>query len=73
MRELYDAPEGLTGEQILSRYNAEEIIKARMIRLINNNQIILRDGRYHVDSPVMLGISKIIVFMKSIILGKRTG
>lgn len=70
LRELYDAPEGLTEEQILSRYNAEEIINVRMARLLSNNQVILRDARYYVGSPAMLVMSKILVLMKLIVLGK---
>lgn len=72
LRELYDAPEGLTKEQVLSRYSAEDIVNVRMARLLNNNQIISRGGRYYVNSPVMLFISKLIVLMKLIVLGKRS-
>lgn len=70
LRELYDTPVGLTKEKILKRYNAEEIINLRIVRLLNNGQIILRNGRYYVGSPVMLIISRTIVFMKIIILGR---
>jgi len=70
--ELYDAPDGLTREGILKRYNAEEVINIRLDRLLNNGQIILRDGRFYIGSPVVLFISKIIVFLKLIILGRRS-
>jgi len=71
LRELYDAPGGLTEEQILSKYNAKEIVSIRLTRLLNNNQIILRDARYYVANSVMVFISKALVFMKLVILGKR--
>lgn len=72
LRELYETPAGLTKAQILSRYNAEEMINIRMGRLLNNNQVILRDQRYYVASPVMLLISKVIILMKLVILGKES-
>lgn len=72
LRELYDAPDGLTKEQILARYNAAEIINIRLARLINNNQVILRDEKYYTGSPVMLFISKTIVLIKRIVLGKAS-
>lgn len=71
LRELYDAPGGLTEGQILSKYNAKEIINIRLTRLLNNNQIIVSNARYYVANPAMLFISKTLVFMKLIILGKR--
>lgn len=72
LRELGDAPEGLTEEQVLSRYNAGEIVDLRLARLLSNNQVILRDARYYVGSPAMLFISKILVLMKLVVLGKRS-
>lgn len=70
LRELDQAPLGLTKEEILCRYNAEEIINRRMSRLMNNGQIKLCDGRYYIGSPVMLLISRIIVLLKVLILGR---
>jgi len=72
LRELYDAPEGLTEVQLLSRYSAAEVIDIRMVRLINNAQIIQRDGKYFVGSPVMLSISKIILMLKWLVIGKKS-
>lgn len=72
LRELYDAPFGLTREEILKRYNAEEIINIRMNRLLNNGQVILRDGRYYACRQVMLFISKTIIFMKLIVSGRES-
>ncbi|MDD5505564.1 MAG: hypothetical protein PHR73_02265, partial [Candidatus Omnitrophica bacterium] len=72
LRELYDSGSGLNKEEILSRYNAEEVVVLRMKRLVNNHQIILRAGRYYVGSPVMLLIAKAIVLMKLVVLGKKS-
>lgn len=72
LRELDEMPTGLTREDMLKRYNAQEIINIRMNRLMHNGQIVLRDGRYYVGSPVMLLISKAIVLMKLVVLGKKS-
>ena len=72
LRELYEAPFGLSREEILKKYNAPEIINIRTSRLLNNGQIILRYGRYYIASPVMLLISKAIVLMKLVVLGKKS-
>ncbi len=72
LRELCDSPQGLTKEEILSRYNAAEVINMRMIRLLNNRQVILRDLKYYTGSLVVLFISQAVILMKSIVLGKRS-
>ena len=70
LRDLYDAPGGLREEDLLSRYNAREVVNIRLTRLLSNNQIILRDSKYYIASPVMLLISKAVFFMKVVISGK---
>lgn len=70
--ELRDFPDGLSKEELLKRYNAQEAIALRVARLLANGQIILRDGRYYIGSPIVLIISKIIVFLKVILLAKRS-
>ena len=72
LRELSASPEGLTEKEILKRYNADEIIAVRMERLLNNKQVIMRAGRYYIGNPTMLLISKLIVVIKLIVLGKRS-
>ncbi len=73
LRELYEAAEGLTKEEILKRYNAKGIINVRVNRLLNNGQIVLREGRYYIGNPLMLFISKSIISLKFIVLGKKSG
>lgn len=72
IRELYESNDGLSLDELLARYNAKEIIERRLSRLINNRQIILKDGRYYIANLTMLFITKIIVGMKLVILGKRS-
>jgi len=70
LREIYPFADGLTIDEILDRYNAREMVEKRMARLLNNNQIICRDGKYYLGSKTMLITSKIILTMKKLLLGK---
>lgn len=72
LRELYDSKEGLNLEEILSRYNAKEIIQKRINRLIDSRQIILKDDKYYIANPIMLLTSKFILMLKLILLGKKS-
>ncbi|OIO38381.1 MAG: hypothetical protein AUJ75_02940 [Candidatus Omnitrophica bacterium CG1_02_49_10] len=60
LRELASSKDGLTLEELLKRYNAEEIIERRLKRLMDNRQISLKNGRYYIENPVMLYIAKSI-------------
>jgi hypothetical protein len=72
LRELHESNGGLTLEEILKRYNAEAMVELRLQRLISSGQIILKDGRLHVGKPVLSFISKIIILMKLILLGRKS-
>jgi hypothetical protein len=72
LRELYDSKEGLSMEEILAKYNAREIFKKRTERLVNNGQVLFRNGRYTICNPTMLFIAKAIVILKMAVLGKRS-
>jgi len=71
LRELYGAADGLTKEEILKRYNAKEIVNLRVSRLLKSGQIVLSEGRYYIKNPLMAFISKLIYFLKFIVLGKQ--
>ncbi|MFH1492410.1 MAG: hypothetical protein ABIE81_03615 [Candidatus Omnitrophota bacterium] len=72
LRELYEAGDGLKLGELLNRYSAKEIFQKRTNRLINSGQIIFKDGKYYIGKPTVLWISKIIIALKIIILGKRS-
>lgn len=72
LRELYDAPQGLSREEMLSRYNAEDIINVRIARLLGNNQVILRDAKYYIGTPAVLFIAKMITLTKLIVSGRKS-
>lgn len=72
VRELYDSDGGLSLEGILERYNAGDIVQKRIGRLLNNRQIIEKDGRYYIGNPVMLLMANIMVAMKLLFLGRES-
>jgi hypothetical protein len=72
LRELYSANTGLSKDQLLVRYNATIVIGNRINRLLASEQIIEKNGRYFINSPIMLLMSKSIIFMKYMLLGKRS-
>lgn len=72
LRELYDVSDGLSLGDILDRYNARDIVRLRINRLLDNGQLVYHDGRYYTGKPAMLLISKAIIATKLIILRKRS-
>jgi len=72
LRELYEAKNGLTMDEILSCYNAKSILDIRLARLLNNGQIISGQGRYFIKSPVVLLMARAMILMKLIVMGGKT-
>ncbi len=72
LRELSESKGGFTREQLLERYSALEIIERRLTRLLGNGQILCKDDAYYIGSPVVLLMAKSLVFLKFILLGKKS-
>jgi hypothetical protein len=72
LREIYDSESGLTQDEIVKRYNSREIIDRRLERLLDNGQVIRKNGRLYIGKPVVLLIAKIILFLKIFIIGKKS-
>jgi len=72
IREIYEAPEGLHEAELLNQYNARQMVELRMGRLLSKGQVIQKDNRYYIANPTMLMISKAIVFLKILFLGKTS-
>ncbi len=72
LRELQESKNGLTLEGILERYNAFSIINVRLQRMISKKQIVLQEGRYYIGKPVMLYMAKTLIFLKWILLRRRS-
>jgi len=64
LRELKKTSNGLTLDDILRAYNAKEIIENRLSRLLKSGQIIEKNNKYYIGKPVMLLMSRAILFAK---------
>ena len=72
IRELFDSEKPLTFEEIQKRYNARMIVDIRLQRLLNTGQIHEKNNRYFIGKLTLLSISKLIILMKLMIIGKRS-
>jgi hypothetical protein len=72
LREIQESRCGLSMNEILMRYNAEEIIEKRLNRLINNGQIIYKSNKYFIGKPMMLLIAMVIRTIKLILIGRKS-
>ena len=72
IRELYDSKTALSMDEILNRYSSKTVIEKRINRLLHNGQIVYRHSRYFIGNLTMIRISKIILFMKYGLLGKKS-
>ena len=72
LRELHDSKDGLSMEEILNRYNANDIIEKRISRLLSNGQIVLKEGKYFAGNSTVLLMNRAMILMKLVVLGKRS-
>ncbi len=70
IRELHESPGGLSLEQVLKRYNAGVILENRLGRLLNNRQIVLKDGRYYLQGRFMIFAARSVLALKEFLLGR---
>ncbi|MDD5436724.1 MAG: hypothetical protein PHX20_04180 [Candidatus Omnitrophica bacterium] len=69
--EIYGSRDGLSLKEILARYNADEIVKKRIARLLGNGQLVYKDGRYFIGRPVVLFIAGTVMVLKLLFLGRK--
>ncbi len=72
LRELKESAGGLTLNEILSRYNAKEIIERRISRLIQTGQVKLDNNKLFIGKPLVLIMARFLIFLKIILLGKKS-
>ena len=73
LRELKDSGAGLTLNEVLARYNAEEIFENRISRLLRTGQIISANGKYYIGKPFLLHMARFLAFLKFILMRKKDG
>jgi hypothetical protein len=70
--ELYAAgPRGLTVPEVLTVYNAQMVLDARLHRLLSSGQIVERGGRYFLRRRVLLHGAHALVVLKILLLRRR--
>ncbi|MGA9755832.1 MAG: hypothetical protein WBV23_11915 [Desulfobaccales bacterium] len=72
LREIYDSEDGLTPLELNKLYSGKEVIAHRMARLLNNKQVILINDKYLIGNPTVLCIANIIIFLKFMVIGKKS-
>ena len=72
LRELLEADHDLSEADILERYNAREIVRLRVGRLLGSGQVVSAERRYTIGRPTMLIFSRLIVALKLLVLGRRS-
>ena len=68
--ELYRAPNGLTENELLVRYDSNEILRRRIERLTTAGQIDLREGRAYGTGRAMWCTARFIMFLKYVVAGR---
>jgi len=71
LRELAESKEGLSLEGILEKYDAKEIVRRRLDRLLATGQIICKDGRYYMGKGAVLWMSRSVSSLKFFLLGNK--
>ena len=69
LRELRQAPEGLTEDEIVSRYNARQIVGRRLEQLAGGGHLARRNGRYFVGNRFLLAAFDVLEALKLAVLG----
>jgi hypothetical protein len=65
--EIHNSPEGLSEEEILSKYNSGGVLSLRLARLLRNAQLIYAQDKYFIGRPTVLLFSGIIGLLRKII------
>ncbi|MDP2939103.1 MAG: hypothetical protein Q8O13_03355 [Candidatus Omnitrophota bacterium] len=72
LRELKESPIGLSMDEILMRYNAKDIVKLRIARLLRNGQIMFKNGKYYIGNSTVLIMARLLEVLKLILLGRKS-
>jgi len=72
LQEIGETKKGMTLEDLLARYNAEYMLRIRIARLVNSRQIKLVDGKYKIDSKIMLMICSLMSHLRFLLLSPGT-
>lgn len=72
LKELHNSESGLSEKELTERYNTKNMFENRIKRLIDNKQLILQNGKFHIKSNFLASVAKAIVLFKLLIIGKKS-
>lgn len=71
LREIHRAPGGgLSADELLRRYNAAVIVRARLERMLAHGQVVRRKGRFFIGSRKLLVMAQVLTLAKKLLLGR---
>ncbi|HMM39167.1 MAG TPA: hypothetical protein PKB11_10470 [Desulfovibrio sp.] len=71
LHELASAPDGLSAEELLTRYNGAEVVARRLERLIGGGHVDFDGRRYRLNPSPMRALAVCFVVLKRLIYGSR--
>ena len=71
LHELLTTEEGLSVSGILARYNARELVEARLERLRGSGRLAYAEGRYYTRFTTLLTLARFYRLLKLVLLGRR--
>jgi len=71
LHEVAASRQGMSRRDLLSRYNAGEVIGLRIERLVRGGHIVERDGRFFSGKARFLCVAAVFEFLRWLILGRR--
>ena len=72
LRLIFSHEKGITYPEILKVYNAKIMIDNRLKRLVDSGQIVKNRKNYFIGNSTMLVITKIVLLLKIIVIGKKS-
>jgi hypothetical protein len=65
--------DGMNFEELRGKYSSKEMMKLRLDRLVRAGQIVIsEDGQIKLNGNLVLGMARVIVLLKIILLKKKT-
>lgn len=71
LQEFLESPTGLTREEVLSRYNSEELVRRRMARLTEQKHLGWDGDRFQTRRSILLPIARTLDTLKWVVLRRR--
>jgi hypothetical protein len=71
LREILNAPDGISRAALDASYTNEELLERRLERLERSRQISCVDGRYRLESNTLLFLARLLMFLRILLLPER--